>query len=110
MRSGELRHRVTIQRYVSYLGSWGRESVWRDICTVWAEVKPTSAAERFAEKGVNASTAYTVRLRYRPDLTSNDRLSYGGLVLDMTGVTDPDGRRRELVCTCVEHGSGEAAA
>ena len=38
------------------------------------------------------------------------RSGYRGLVLDMTGVTDPDGRRRELVCTCVEHGSGEAAA
>lgn len=112
MRSGDLRHRVMIQRKVSHLGQWGHVSSWTDIATVAAKVKATGGAERFDNKtsGVNGQTTYEITLRYRADLKSTDRVIHRGAVLDLVSVIDPDGRRRELVCQCVQHGAGEAAA
>src|SRR5688572_27884693 len=111
MRSGDLRHRVTIQRKSSHLGQWGHESAWRDVATVWASVKAAGGGEKFdgTTAGVDGQSTYTVRLRYRSDLASTDRIICDGRVLDLTEVMDPEGRRRELVCRCVEHGSDEAA-
>jgi SPP1 family predicted phage head-tail adaptor len=84
--------------------------VWKDIATVWASVKASGGAETFGDKGVTGSTTFLVRLRYRTGLTSQDRFIRNGMVLDVVSVLDPDGRRRELECVCVQHGNDEAAA
>lgn len=110
MRAGTLRDRVTIQRRDSYLGQWGHESAWRDVATVWAEVKATGGAEGFKDKGIDGRTGYVIRLRYRADVKSTDRMIYRGSVLDLVSVVDPDGRRRALECVCVLHGDGKDAA
>jgi SPP1 family predicted phage head-tail adaptor len=105
MRSGELRHRIKIQKHVASVGSWGHESAWQDIATVWASVIAKSGTEKFDTKtsGVNGSTTYEVRLRYRPEISSELRFIHAGRLLDLSSVVDPTGRKQELVCQCVEH-------
>ena len=111
-RAGELRHRVSIERLTSYLGQWGHESAWRSIATVWASVVATDGGEKFDVKtsGVDSSMTHTVRMRFRADLTTKDRLVHRGQRLEIVSVIDPDGRRRELALKCVTHGSDEVAA
>lgn len=112
MTAGDLRNRISIERLTSYLGQWGHESMWRSIATVWASVIATEGGERFDTKtsGVDSATTYAVRMRFRPDLTSKDRLVHRGQRLEIVSVIDPDGRRRELALKCVHHGSDDIAA
>jgi SPP1 family predicted phage head-tail adaptor len=105
MRAGTMRDRVTIQRQsTSSTPQWGKSTNWTDVATVWASVVPTNAVESFQQKGTASGTNYTVKLRYRADLTSADRLMYRGKVLDLVSVVDVGGRHRELECQAVHHG------
>lgn len=103
MRAGTLRDRITIQRLSTSLGQWGRDGDWHDLATCFASVRPDSGDERFADSGVTSEVTYTVRLRYRKDLTSADRFIYRGKTLELLSVVDVDGRRRELEVKCKQH-------
>jgi SPP1 family predicted phage head-tail adaptor len=45
---------------------------------------------------------YDVRMRYRSDVTTAHRLAWDSKTLQIHGVADTDGRRRELLLTCSE--------
>lgn len=110
MRAGDLRERITIQRLQTWQGKFGPESAWRDFAKTRASVTPTTATERASDKGIDSSARFTVKLRYRPGITSVDQFVWLGKVLDVVSVVDPTGRRRELVCECVHNGDGKPAA
>jgi SPP1 family predicted phage head-tail adaptor len=104
IRAGEFRHRVTIQAPVPTSDPrWGEGVEWQDVDTVWAKVVPTAAAEDDKDGGVKGAARFDVTLRFRPGVTSADRLVWGGRTLDVTGVVDVDARGRELRVTAVEH-------
>lgn len=105
MRAGTLRDRIVIQRQSTAVDqAWGQSTAWNDISTVWASVVATVADESFAQKGTASATGYTVKMRYRADVSGADRLKYRGVVLDIVGVIDVGGRRRELEIKAVAHG------
>lgn len=110
MRSGDLNQRVTIQRRQTWAGKWGPKGSWATVATVWASVLGSKGTEKAADKGVDSATPYTVRMRYRSDVTSTDKFIWRGRVLDLVSVVDADGHRRELVCECVMNGDGKQAA
>ena len=99
----ELRHRVSLLEPVeSDDGAGGRTVTWNERDTVWAEVVPMRGDEREWAEALTAETGYRVTLRYRGDLTRDMRIGFDGGVLEIRSLADPDGRRRWLVCTCVE--------
>lgn len=68
------------------------------------EVRGDAADEQLVGGGVQAVARYTVRMRYRTDVTERNRLrrETDGLTLDILGVADPTGRREELVLACAK--------
>jgi SPP1 family predicted phage head-tail adaptor len=67
-----------------------------------------SATERAANAGVQSAISHRVIIRWRDDVTSKNRLVYRGRTLEIVGVTDPDGRRRELWLECREYPTVES--
>lgn len=109
MRAGTLRNRVKFYRSKKVRdGDWGNKIEWEEFATVWAEVTATGGAERVEGRGVEGSTAYTIRMRYADGISTENRASVDGRMLDILTAIDPTNLKRELVITAVEHAEAEA--
>ena len=99
----ELRHRVDLLEPVATDdGAGGRIVTWSRRDTVWAQVISLKGKEKQLAEALTAESPYSVTLRYRSDVTSEMRIGFDNLLLDIKSVADPDGHRRWLVCYCVE--------
>ncbi len=78
MRAGGLDRRVTLQRktVVQDPDSGADIETWADLATVFAQVRQQSGKEYLAAGGIGASVRVVFYLRYFPDLTVLDRVSY----------------------------------
>ncbi len=111
MRAGALDRRVTFQKKVSGTDSWGQPiDTWEDVATVWAWVKAPSGmgsltSEYMADSGEVSAAQYSVRIRYREDLTHDMRmLDAQGRLYDIRQVT-PDVAGREFTDIVVAAGA-----
>lgn len=105
MQAGRLRELVTIQQQSVTRDEYGAEVIaWVDVATVWASVLPKASGERFISGAAQelAKISHTVRVRYRSGITPKMRLAWGSRLLYVETLTDPNGRRRELVLMCEE--------
>ena len=106
MQAGELRHRVTIQAIVASTGdNMGGQTVSRydDVMTVWAGIDPPKGREYFGAGQTQSETVTRVRIRYRPDITTVNRIKFGSTrYFDINAVINPDERNRELILMCIE--------
>lgn len=112
MRAGTLRHRVVLERKTGTTQDTNGEHhpVWSTLATLWASVEPVTARESEFAKGFAATVSHTVRLRYRADVGTDDRLRFRGRYLTINGVVNADERRRELVVYATEVVGVEAGA
>lgn len=100
---GALRGRVTLQQPVRDPDDGGGvEKTWEDVADVWAEVSALSGYEAVAAGRLSGSVTHKVRIRHRLGVGPEMRFAFGGRVLAIVAVTDPDGRRRWLECHCEE--------
>jgi SPP1 family predicted phage head-tail adaptor len=76
---------------------WGTTPGWSQFATAWASVTPTDGTEMFTANGVQSVVTHTIKMRYRPDVDSTDRIGYRGQMLEILSCIDPDGRQRELL-------------
>lgn len=108
MQAGKLRHRVQIQALsqVQDLATGEMLDTWTELATVWANVVPLRGQERFEAQQVQAELSHRVEMRYRPDVTSKNRLLYDGRILEIASVADFEERHRELNLMCVERPDG----
>ena len=75
VQAGRLRHRVTIQNFVTQTLPSGQETEnWADGATVWAEVKGVSGRELLTAGAELAESTIRVWMRYRRDVTAASRL------------------------------------
>ena len=99
-----LRWRLILQKPVKDDDEAGGETVsWQDHAVLFAALVPVCGnAETFAD-AESSYLVWEVRLRWRQDIQAGDRLvrSDGGILTIQT-VHDPDGRRRFLICRCLE--------
>lgn len=106
VRLASLRHRVTLQAPVDTDdGAGGVTTAWSGVATLWAAIAPSapgSAGERIAAGRIEAAARLRLTIRHRADLTHAMRFALSGRVLAITGIADPDGRGRWLVCDCEE--------
>lgn len=99
----ELRHRVDLLEPVeSDDGAGGRTVNWSTRDTVWAQVVSLKGKVKQWAEAKTAESPYRVTMRYRADVTSDMRIGFDGVELDIVSVADPDGRRRWLACYCIE--------
>lgn len=106
MKTGELRHRVTIQKSQGgTLNSLGEETTkYVDYKTVWAAVEPLKGREREYQNTdqFQAEVDYRIRIRYTPDLKPNMRIVFRGRIFSIQAIINIDERNREIHFHCLE--------
>lgn len=103
MRSGRLRHRVTIQQPVVAVNGYGeRITTWSTVATVWAAVEPLRGREFFDAEQTQAEVSHRVVMRYRSGMVATMRLLHLTRVLHIQAIIDVDERHRELQLMCRE--------
>jgi SPP1 family predicted phage head-tail adaptor len=104
MRAGDLRDTVLLQLWSPESDpKWGPTPGYQDVGEIRAKVETVAAAERQNGHGTQDNISHVVTLRYRPDITSKDRLTWRGRTLDIVGLIDVDNRHAELRIECREH-------
>ena len=101
MNIGRLDKRVVLERFTATqndIGEWIEE--WAPLVSVWAAVEPLNGREFFAAGGAQAETTTRIRIRYRPGITSGDRVNQDGVLHDITATINPRTSDRELVLMC----------
>jgi SPP1 family predicted phage head-tail adaptor len=108
MRSGTLRHRVTLQKPAAgdNRDAVGEpQTVWETVGTYWASVVPLSTGERHLAAQSRTYVTHRVTLRYSSELAAIDgswRVVFGTRHLPIEGVRNIDERNREFELVCVE--------
>lgn len=102
--AGRLRWRVRLLERATSLDAWGEPAdSWLPVASVWAEVIDLRGREFLEARQVEgAAIATRLRIRWRPDVHEGQRVVFGGRVLEVAAVLDPDGRRRWLELACTE--------
>ncbi|HII3799618.1 TPA: phage head closure protein [Pasteurella multocida] len=103
MNIGKLRHRITIQRQVNTLNEYGASvTVWRDVKTVWAEVKPLSGREYFSAQQVQSEITTQIFIRYLPGVLPTMRVKFGSRFFEIVSVINASERDIYLQLMCKE--------
>lgn len=102
VRSGDLRHRVVIERATLTADSDGdMVPDWSPIATRWASVKPLRGKELFDARKVKSNVTHGVMMRDGADATTSDRFIHKGRTLNIESVINPEERGvfYEYLCT-----------
>ncbi len=104
IRAGKLRHRVIIQEKGTTKGTRGqRTDSWTPVGDpIWSEVVTLSGSEREQARQIYASATDTVRIRYRSDITTENRIKFGTRILNIGRLDNIDQRNIEIVLFCGE--------
>lgn len=99
--AGKLDRRVSIERFTSEQDELGQPvQAWTPLATVWAEVSPQAGREFVAAGAAQSELTTKIRIRYRPGLTSGDRVTHDGRVYNIASVIDYRSAKREIVLMC----------
>ena len=102
--SGDMNRRATLQRATVTANGFNELiETWGTLASVWINRKDVSAAEAFKAQEVGAQLSTRFRIRYSSTvaaLNPRDRLIYGGLTYQITGVREKV-RNRWLEVDCV---------
>ena len=100
---GKLRHRVTVKEPTETTdGQGGVTSTWSVVANVWAEIRPILGLERFFREGLHPSITHLVKIRYRADINTTQRIHHGSRTLYIRGLRNIDERNNILELTCEE--------
>jgi SPP1 family predicted phage head-tail adaptor len=109
MRSGQLRHKITIDLKTSTRDAYGGESVtWTTNIGVWAAIYPLRGSQYFAAAQVQGGISHKVRIRYATLGASTSiqrgycRATFGDRVFTIQNVLNPEERNIFLDLLCVE--------
>lgn len=101
MKAGSLDQRIEIERLMEGADELGQPYAnWLPIVTTWAAVEPLVGREYLAAAALVTEITARVRMRYRPGITTADRINHNGKVYGITSVADVHSSRRELVLMC----------
>lgn len=95
MKSGQLRHRVTVQSLTVTQDEYGAPvETWTTMATVWVSIEPLEGREYFAARQVNAEVTGRIRMRYLPGVLPSMRVLYGTRTFNILSIINPDERKR----------------
>lgn len=96
LNTGRLNRRVTIERETETVKPSGSVvKAWTPVATVWAEVLQQTASEFFTGYGEAETGTVIFRVRYRPGITTADRVTYAGTAYGIKEIKEL-GRRAAL--------------
>ena len=106
LNAGQLNRVITIQSRVAGVDAWGQPTQsWETLAITWAWIKAVSgasAAEQMAGDQQTSSVNYSVRVRYRTDVTAGMRITTNGQTLDIVGVVLDHAGREYTDIVCIE--------
>lgn len=105
---GRLDKRVTFQQKIFTTDASNQHKVtgWEDVATnpeVWAQVDYKSGSEDFQSDQLVAVKMASIGIRYRTDLTTENRVLVGSEIYDILTIIEV-GRKRYLRLTCESGG------
>lgn len=101
MRAGTIGQRVLLERLEQGQNEYGEPfSTWAPLFTAWAAVEPLVGREFIAAQAALSEVSTRVTMRYRPGVTSADRVTHEGRVYNVVSVIDYRSANRELVLMC----------
>lgn len=100
-----LRDRITFQQEtITPDGLGGGIRSYEDVITVWAEVTPLSTTETIDGKGIESTTSYRIRTRWRTGITPAMRILFDTRILTITGLHDDASHQQYHLITAREGG------
>lgn len=102
MNAGNLRHRITLEKPKRTINDVGESIIekWETVTDTWAEVRPLRAWEVERARTIQMSISHRVSLRYMAALSPDWRINWSGVILNISGIVNVDGRNTELELTC----------
>lgn len=109
--ASRLRHRITLQAPENTMQPGGHFAlVWRDVATVWAEVKPLENRalnnEALFGEQLQHRGSHEIRLRYLPGVSAEMRVVFNGRYFNIRSVVNPGERNTALVLVADEQAQG----
>lgn len=103
LMAGRLNKRVILQTVSNAAdGGGGVTETWADTATLWAHIEELSGDEGFEAQQVASRLSHRVTLRYRTNVTPQQRLKYGSRILRINAVINPGQRNERLELLCAE--------
>ena len=102
MKAGQLDQRVTVERLQGGVDELGQPlpDTWAHLFDCWAAVEPLQGREYLAAAALVSEVTARIRMRYRPWMTSQDRVIHNGAVYQIQSVIDVRSEHRELHLMC----------
>ena len=104
IRTGNLRHLVTIETPSGVKDKWGE--VTKDTTThttIRASITPITSEQRERGAGVDAEVSHIIRTHWIAGIKSNMRIVYGTRIFQIKGVPiNVDEKNKVLEMTCIE--------
>ncbi len=103
MRSGSLRHRVTLQKKTQTEGDRGGVlETWEDWKTVWAAIEPLRGDEYWSARQFSLEVTHRITIRYLAGVDSQVRVKFSDREFHITSIQNPGERNEALVLMCNE--------
>jgi len=104
VKIGELRDRIVIEEPDGdpTIDAHGDHSQsYRTLASVWARMTWSGSGESELGDQYRGQSVYAADIRYLDGLTTGCRIRWNSMILEITGISDPDGRREQMVLACV---------
>lgn len=112
MAIGKMRHRLQLQSKTTESDGGGSAAVttWTTYATVYGEIIPQSGGERFFGDKLEEPITHIIKLRFRRDLSFQNRIKYtfrngdatGTRIFNIKRVINDGTRDKFLIVQCVE--------
>lgn len=103
MRTGKLRHRLTIQEPTETKNAYGELiTSWSTYETVWGSVEPLRGRELWAAREKEARIDVRIRIRYLADITAKMRIIFGSHIYQIESIIDVELLHNEMQLMCYE--------
>lgn len=107
MEIGKLRHRITLQQQINTQNDYGViVTIWQNIATVWAEIKPISGREYFSAQQVQSEVTTQIWIRYRKGIEPTMRVEHNGKYYEIISVLNYQGLNKTLQLMCKDKSNG----
>lgn len=103
MRSGDLRHRITVQvksLVTDNMGGW--TETWATFATVSAAIWPVSAKEQITGAKLEGEVTHRIRIRYLSGLLPSHRVLFGTRYLNIVSIVNVEERKIQMDLLCTE--------
>lgn len=106
IRSGDLRHRITIESRSTANDNFGDPvETWSTVGEYWCHVRPATGREQMVAGQMQAEISHAIVMRYQGTtaITPNMRVQYGQRTFNIQSVINADGRNYMYTLYCIEN-------